>query len=213
MAYSSPIIDHRWHRFDFPGFGGYTEEECNIWQAIAQYLAGFNPARQPHDPADFPDDNIKEAMEYAHVHHEFPWVDHATAGFWLADEPGLVDIHTLEKWPVEQQAAYWARKGLPDAGVVRNEQVLELAGKIQSIWAKWNQLQGDNRPLVRSTAGPRRDFDINLDGMAHYGMLPDLLQDLRNIGLSAEDLAPLFRSAYDYVQMWDRCQAQARAMK
>ena len=41
--------------------------------------------------------------------------------------------------------------------------------------------------------------------MAHYGMLPDLLQDVRNSGLTAEDLAPLFRSAYDYVQMWDAC--------
>jgi hypothetical protein len=55
----------------------------------------------------------------------------------------------------------------------------------------------------------RRDFDINIDGMAHYGMLPDLLQDLRNIGLTAEDLAPLFRSAYDYVQMWDKCERRA----
>jgi hypothetical protein len=33
-------------------------------------------------------------------------------------------------------------------------------------------------------------------------MLPDFLQDLRNIGLSAEDLAPLLRSANDYVEMW-----------
>jgi len=45
--------------------------------------------------------------------------------------------------------------------------------------------------------------------MAHYGMLPDFLQDLRNIGLTAEDLAPLFRSAYDYVQMWDHCERRA----
>ena len=38
-------------------------------------------------------------------------------------------------------------------------------------------------------------------------MFPDFLQDLRNIGLTAEDLAPLFRSAYDYVEMWARCEA------
>jgi hypothetical protein len=40
-------------------------------------------------------------------------------------------------------------------------------------------------------------------------MLPDLLQDLRNVGLTAEDLVPLFRSAYDYVQMWEKCEQQA----
>ena len=58
-------------------------------------------------------------------------------------------------------------------------------------------------------AGEERDFDINLDGMAHYGMLPDLLQDMRNIGLTAEDFIPLFRSAYDYVQMWGTCVKRA----
>ncbi len=80
---------------------------------------------------------------------------------------------------------------------------------MRAIWAKWQQMEGDNLPLMRSTAGPRRDFDINLDGMAHYGMLPDLLQDVRNIGLTAEDLVPLFRSAFDYVQMWEECEHRA----
>jgi hypothetical protein len=62
-------------------------------------------------------------------------------------------------------------------------------------------------------AGPRRDFDINLDGMAHYGLLPDFLQDLRNQGLSIEDFAPLFRSANDYVEVWERCEARAAALR
>ncbi len=70
-------------------------------------------------------------------------------------------------------------------------------------------MNGDNAPLSRSFAGEERDFDINLDGMAHYGMLPDLLQDMRNVGLTAEDLIPLFRSAYDYVQMWGTCVKRA----
>ena len=43
-------------------------------------------------------------------------------------------------------------------------------------------MSGDNVPLKRSTAGPHRYFDYNIDGMAHYGMLPDFLQDLRNTG-------------------------------
>jgi hypothetical protein len=81
------------------------------------------------------------------------------------------------------------------------------------VWQKWQQMSGDNRPLARSFAGERRDFDINIDGMAHYGMLPDLLQDLRNIGLSAEDLVPLFRSANDYVVMWQKCEQRAKELK
>ena len=31
-----------------------------------------------------------------------------------------------------------------------------------------------------------RDFDINIDGVAHVGMLPDFIQDLFNIGMTQE---------------------------
>ncbi len=81
--------------------------------------------------------------------------------------------------------------------------------RIEAIWDKWNDMEGDNPPLVRSTAGPRRDFDINIDGMAHYGLLPDLLQDMRNMGLSPADFEPLFRGAEDYVRMWEKCEQRA----
>ena len=65
-------------------------------------------------------------------------------------------------------------------------------------------MDGTNPALPRSTAG-ERDFDLNIDGFAHYGMLPDFVQDLRNIGLNSEDLQPLFSSAEGFVQMWERC--------
>ena len=94
-------------------------------------------------------------------------------------------------------------------GLSSASQTLNLVAKIKAIWSKWQQMNGDNRPLVRSTAGPRRDFDINLDGMAHYGMLPDFLQDIRNSGLTAKDFVPLFRSAYDYVQTWNTIEQRA----
>ena len=58
-----------------------------------------------------------------------------------------------------------------------------------------------------------RQFDINFDGIAHYGMLPDMLQDMKNNGMTARDFVPLFRSAEDYVQMWERCQNFTAAAK
>ena len=73
-------------------------------------------------------------------------------------------------------------------------------------------MQGDNPPLERNTAGPRRDFDINLDGLAHYGLLPDFLQDMRNQGLDVQDFAPLFRSANDYVEVWAKCEQRSAAL-
>ena len=68
---------------------------------------------------------------------------------------------------------------------------------------------GDNKPLKRTKAG-RRDFDINIDGVAHYGMLPDFFQDVKNVGLTDKDLAPFMHSAHDYVKMWEKCERMAK---
>jgi hypothetical protein len=48
-----------------------------------------------------------------------------------------------------------------------------------------------------------RSFDLNTDGVAHYGLYADLLADLqRQAGDAA--LVPLFHSAEAYVEMWQR---------
>jgi hypothetical protein len=47
-------------------------------------------------------------------------------------------------------------------------------------------------------------FDFNGDGIAHIGLLPDLIADLRMIGLTDADLDPLFRSAEGFIQVWER---------
>ena len=59
----------------------------------------------------------------------------------------------------------------------------------------WTEIGARNGPqcgrLARATqctgrqAGPIRDFDYNLDGLSHYGMLPDMLQDLKKRGAPA----------------------------
>jgi microsomal dipeptidase-like Zn-dependent dipeptidase len=55
-----------------------------------------------------------------------------------------------------------------------------------------------------------RVYDYNVDGLAHYGLLPDMLQDLKNVGMPDEDRALLFRSAEDYIRMWERVLTIAR---
>jgi hypothetical protein len=54
--------------------------------------------------------------------------------------------------------------------------------------------------------GARRDFDINVDGLAHYGLLPGFLQDLKNLGC---EMTSMLRSAEDYIVMWEICERQA----
>ena len=117
------------------------------------------------------------------------------------------------RWPDEQYAAYLVKRGLPLPEKERDDDVIRWHEKITGIWKKWHDMQGDNPPMVRDMAGPRRDFDINLDGLAHYGMLPDFLQDMRNQGMDVQDFAPLFRSANDYVEVWARCEERSAALK
>jgi len=209
VRYEEPILDYRWHRFESSLEGGYTDQEEDIWQAIAQYEAGYNPWIHKHPETDYPEPSVKQMLERLKIVHEQEFVDNVTQGFWAGDLRIPVDEKQVEEWPVEQRAAYYVRRGMVELGQSEQGKVIDLVGKIKAIYDKWNEMSGDNRPLKRCYAGARRDYDINIDGMAHYGMLPDFLQDLRNVGLTAQDLAPLFRSAYDFVQMWDACDHRA----
>lgn len=60
--------------------------------------------------------------------------------------------------------------------------------------------------MGRSVMG-ERTFDINNDGVAHVGMLPDFVAELTAAGLSAEEREPLMRSAIGYVELWDRARS------
>lgn len=59
---------------------------------------------------------------------------------------------------------------------------------------------GTPQVLEESRVGSRV-FDCDFDGVAHIGMLPDFIEDLRNVGLSNADLIPLFHSAEAYVSL------------
>jgi microsomal dipeptidase-like Zn-dependent dipeptidase len=211
VAYDKPIRDARWYRFEpaDAGDGGYDEQEADIWQAIAQYEVGFDPATQEHPPSDYPSGNVRQALKALEVRHLQGWTDNVTAGIWAAQKETAVSDQELVRWPAEKRAAYLALKDLQEPGPRPHAEVEKLIPKVKAIWAKWQEMKGDNRPLVRYTVGPWRDYDINIDGVAHYGMLPDFLQDLRNVGLSAQDLAPLMRSANDYVEMWGTIEQRA----
>ena len=56
--------------------------------------------------------------------------------------------------------------------------------------------------LDRQQVG-NQTFDYNVDGLANAGMVPDFIEDLKQIGVSNADLAPLMNSAEQYVRMWE----------
>jgi len=52
-----------------------------------------------------------------------------------------------------------------------------------------------------------RVFDINADGVAHYGLMPDLLANVQRSGGGAQALRTLFNSAEAYLRTWERVAA------
>lgn len=60
--------------------------------------------------------------------------------------------------------------------------------------------------LGKSVVG-QKTFDINEDGLAHVGFLPDFIEDLKQQGLRPKDLEPLFSSADGYIAMWEKIEA------
>jgi microsomal dipeptidase-like Zn-dependent dipeptidase len=62
---------------------------------------------------------------------------------------------------------------------------------------------GSNEPLHPYRMA-NREFDFNVDGMANFGLVPDLLQDAKNVTGGGLDLRPFFASAESYIAMWEK---------
>jgi microsomal dipeptidase-like Zn-dependent dipeptidase len=58
--------------------------------------------------------------------------------------------------------------------------------------------------LLKPYQAGDRVFDFNQDGLAHYGMVPDMLQDLTNVEMPKRDRQALFGSAEAYLKMWEK---------
>jgi hypothetical protein len=59
--------------------------------------------------------------------------------------------------------------------------------------------------FVRERTGDRT-FDLNVDGVAHYGLIADLVADMQQQPGGAQAVPLLFRSAEAYLEMWQRAE-------
>jgi microsomal dipeptidase-like Zn-dependent dipeptidase len=64
--------------------------------------------------------------------------------------------------------------------------------------------------LLTPGGSGRRYWDINKDGLAHYGLIPDYLQDLYNIGATDQEMMCIFRGAEGFVRSWERAYSLRR---
>jgi microsomal dipeptidase-like Zn-dependent dipeptidase len=67
-------------------------------------------------------------------------------------------------------------------------------------------IHGKSDQTMATSVIGQRTFDYNGDGLAHVGMVPDFIQDLKIIGLSDSSLEALFRSAEGYLRVWERAE-------
>ncbi len=58
-----------------------------------------------------------------------------------------------------------------------------------------------------------RQIDFNDEGLAHIGLLPELIEDARGDAESDADLEPMFRSAEGYLRMWERAEERAKDLR
>ena len=215
VRYTTPINDFRAYRWE--GSAGVWDEKW-VWEAVALGQSSHNI-----DGVPMP------------IYGGLPpralgtnaWIKDVAKGIRAAKTGvPLAALPPLTSWPHEGYnavGAYWWRAVQRGAYIAWNDPnpaassnaeiqanwrdwaVRETYVKVRHLVAQWRAMEGNNSPLSRSVAGDR-DFDFNVDGFAHYGLFPDFFQDLKNIGLTDNDLAPLFRSADAYVQMWEKCE-------
>jgi microsomal dipeptidase-like Zn-dependent dipeptidase len=51
-----------------------------------------------------------------------------------------------------------------------------------------------------------RTWDINIDGVAHYGLMPDYIRSWTQAGMTAQEMQAFMSSAEHFTQMWEKCE-------
>ncbi len=208
-AQSSPVLYDTglavWNRHRFPDGGLYegtrvATEGSQLWQATAIVRIGIDTATaEAGEPlAEAVRETIRGLRGEASMAATQSGVDCYRAGQLRDDTAAVGQALTNEGLHVEA-----------------------LVLTLRDIDAQWTVVTNSGAPgapsspqtdvLTRSTAG-KREFDYNLDGLAHYGMIPDMFQDLKNVGFPMDALRSLFGSAEQYVRTWEQSDAVGRGL-
>ncbi len=195
VRYSTPISFYHFNLFTEAGVHD-TEEDA--WHAVAYYhLVSTDSRNAPLSAYVTRQGRIKNYIDGMNMTYD------QAAAFVFA---GGSTTH-------ERLAGYCVKNGitpqqLSDARWHNDDWLKENYYYLSNVWNSWKRMTGStkNEPLKRCKAG-NREWDYNMDGLAHYGLIPDFLQDCKNVGLSPQQLRPLFNSAEDYIQMWEKAEA------
>ena len=239
VAYRTPLTD--WGGYRWEADGGYTQRERDTFCALAASFAGETPETFERKVADFwqmpvygflsaigatlRDSPVTFGLGPA-LDGRRKWMLNVIKGLsrnaiaeisapllgdaFKGPDIELATLDVKQGRGPRRRDELPRRVGTPDFDYAFYFQSYQVLSKVYPQLKKVRE--AGRVPLERSMLGTRQ-FDINFDGIAHYGMLPDMLQDMKNNGMTARDFVPLFRSAEDYVQMWERCQNFTAAAK
>jgi microsomal dipeptidase-like Zn-dependent dipeptidase len=214
VIYDQPVLDHYRYRYfysrDYRGYERkaiHTAVQRDFLESLAIVSAG-----KTGETANQPGLLEGRAIVTSDTINAFCKGLRATR---VEDADGYTIFKTFRN---EMRAAFLVKSGNSGAG--EGAGVRNVMGQIKPIWDSW-QLMRTNpahpaplKKLVYSgTADGKpysRDFDINLDGFAHYGMLPDALQELTNVGLDGGTRTAMFRGAEQYLKTWEKAWSMRR---
>jgi hypothetical protein len=191
--------------YEFTGDEGYYQD---AWQAVAAYYAAENPWTRGND------DHIALSGNPIHTGR----IRNLARGLFLnAGQFDKIFEGETRGAAVQEKAAGWClRNNVNPNNMPRQidhmDWLMENFQKLGEVWKTWQKMNGNNAPLRRYSLG-KRDWDINIDGLAHYGLIPDFLQDCKNVGLTAYYMTPLFNSAEDYIRMWENCVIVSKTLR
>ncbi|MEV6598683.1 membrane dipeptidase [Actinoplanes sp. NPDC051346] len=226
VRYATPPLDYRAPRFA-PGDGPpMTVIEQQFWEALTTWRAGVAPESADHPPWWRRSPVTRNLI--INLGYGLRAESRADLPVPIPFRPPVQPWPLFRVLPAVQLAAFLARHGEParETDPATARRLTPPLTRIRAHWAAmesgpgpvpWmlrrfgptgSELYADDGALARSTAG-RRDFDVNVDGVAHYGLLPDFLQDLRNAGAPAAEVDALYRGAEHYIQVWERCLERA----
>jgi microsomal dipeptidase-like Zn-dependent dipeptidase len=219
VKYDAPINTYHYHRFLKPAF--LTSEEREIWEALAIAKSGVDPeqAWQPGSAIFVLTDPARTILQQQKIKN-------LAHGFRTKKEGNYIAFLDCPEYPFklgndcmpERKAAFMAMQ--PDSihslpASLKDGRTIELFNILYPIVKLWNQFEnGPNQPLRRSYAYQGgRDFDFNIDGLAHYGMFPDLIQDLKNNGFTKQHITPLFMGPEQYIRLWEKAEAASKNIR
>jgi microsomal dipeptidase-like Zn-dependent dipeptidase len=183
-------LNKSWDRNEFYR----TPEQIERIRKLGGIVAPFPPTRKCNTSKKYPD-------IWRYIMPRMSDAGQEGGGYWPGDD-GVIGIAlATDMMGATQETA--PRFGTDAAGCPNDLSGTELLYPFQaedgSGWL-WPQNTGN------------RTFNFNYDGLAHIGLVPDLLADIRQgpgkaWGMTKAEMAPIFKSAEAYIRMWERIQA------